>query len=69
MAPERILTNAITKVGSSDRVEYAVKLPTDDGTPVYLPIDSKFHRSVFQSAGYLRVQFSGGDCSLHPAAY
>ncbi len=33
--------NVITKAGSSDRVEFAVKMPGKD-TDVYLPIDSKF---------------------------
>jgi len=49
LAPEQYMTNAITKVGSSDRVEYAVKLPTDDGTPVYLPIDSKFPADLYSN--------------------
>jgi DNA recombination protein RmuC len=34
-------TNIATKKGSSDRVEFAVKLP-GDGDAVYLPIDAKF---------------------------
>ncbi len=33
--------NIITKVGSNDRVEFAVKMPGKE-TDVYLPIDSKF---------------------------
>ena len=49
LAPEQYMTNAITKVGSSDRVEYAVKLPTDDGAPVYLPIDSKFPADLYSN--------------------
>ena len=47
LSPEQYVTNAITKVGSSERVEYAVKLPTDDGAPVYLPIDSKFPADLY----------------------
>jgi len=45
---EQILTseqyeeNIPTKRGSSERVEYAVKLPGDDNDTVYLPIDAKF---------------------------
>lgn len=45
---EQILTkdqyeeNVITKKGSTDRVEFAVCLPGDGHTPVYLPIDAKF---------------------------
>jgi len=49
LAPEQYMTNAVTKVGSSDRVEYAVKLPTDDGAPVYLPIDSKFPADLYSN--------------------
>ena len=45
---EQILTkdqydeNVATKKGSSDRVEFAVRLPGDDDGVVYLPIDAKF---------------------------
>lgn len=35
--------NAITKKGSNDRVEFAIKMPgSDDENTVFLPIDSKF---------------------------
>ena len=35
--------NVVTKKGSSDRVEFAIKMPgKDDDSLVYLPIDSKF---------------------------
>lgn len=49
LSPEQYVTNAITKIGSSERVEYAVKLPTDDGAPVYLPIDSKFPADLYSN--------------------
>lgn len=49
LSPEQYVTNAVTKVGSAERVEYAVKLPTDDGAPVYLPIDSKFPADLYSS--------------------
>lgn len=42
LAPEQYETNVATIPGSRERVEFAVKLPGGDGTPVYLPIDSKF---------------------------
>jgi len=42
LAPEQYDTNVETVPGSGKRVEYALKLPADDGKPVYLPIDSKF---------------------------
>ena len=49
LSPEQYVTNAVTKVGSAERVEYAVKLPTDDGAPVYLPIDSKFPADLYSN--------------------
>jgi len=42
LAPEQYETNVATVPGSSERVEFAVRLPGEDGGPVYLPIDSKF---------------------------
>lgn len=49
LAPEQYETNIVTKLGSAERVEYAVKLPTDDGSPVYLPIDSKFPADLYSN--------------------
>ncbi len=49
LAPEQYVTNAVTKAGSSERVEYAVKLPTDEGVPVMLPIDSKFPADLYSN--------------------
>ena len=42
LSPEQYCENIPTKKGSADRVEFAVKLPGDDGKPVLLPIDAKF---------------------------
>ena len=42
LSPEQYDTNVTTKKGSSNVVEFAVKLPGDGETTVYLPIDSKF---------------------------
>ena len=42
LSPGQYEENIITKKGSSDRVEFAIKMPGQDKTPVYLPIDSKF---------------------------
>ena len=42
LSPEQYETNIATKKGSRDVVEYAIRLPGDGDTPVYLPIDSKF---------------------------
>lgn len=48
LAPEQYETNVVTKKGSRNPVEYAVKLPTEDGSGVYLPIDSKFPGDAYQ---------------------
>ena len=40
--PNQYEENIITKKGSSDRVEFAIKMPGQDKESVYLPIDSKF---------------------------
>ncbi|MCD8141841.1 MAG: DNA recombination protein RmuC [Clostridiales bacterium] len=43
LAPEQYDTNVATIPGSSNRVEFAIRLPgQEDGNVVYLPIDSKF---------------------------
>ena len=42
LAPEQYEKNVNTKKGSRNVVEFAVKLPYDGNTCVYLPIDSKF---------------------------
>ena len=40
--------NVATKPGSTERVEFAVKLPVEDGEPVLLPIDSKFPGDAYE---------------------
>ncbi len=43
LAPEQYDTNVATIPGSSNRVEFAIRLPgQEEGSVVYLPIDSKF---------------------------
>lgn len=42
MPREQYDENIVTKTGSNDRVEFAVKMPGKDERTVYLPIDSKF---------------------------
>ena len=42
LAPEQYEENVVTKPGSANRVEFAVRLPGEDGKCVYLPIDAKF---------------------------
>ena len=42
LAPEQYEENVVTKQRSTERVEFAVKLPAEDDGFIYLPIDSKF---------------------------
>lgn len=42
LSPEQYETNVATVPGSSNRVEFAIRLPGDSEGVVYLPIDSKF---------------------------
>lgn len=47
LSPEQYEENIATKKGSSERVEYAIKLPGDDEGVVYLPIDAKFPADTY----------------------
>ena len=49
LSPEQYEKNVVTRVGSADRVEYAVKLPADSGSPIMLPIDSKFPADLYSN--------------------
>ena len=42
LTPSQYEENVATKVGSNDRVEFAIKLPGQKDGVIYLPIDSKF---------------------------
>ena len=42
LTKEQYETNFVTKKGSRDPVEYAIKMPSSENEFVYLPIDSKF---------------------------
>jgi DNA recombination protein RmuC len=48
--PEQYATNVATVPGSSERVEFAIRLPgrADHGAPVWLPIDAKFPREDYE---------------------
>lgn len=41
--------NVVTKPGSSERVEFAIKLPGQRGETIYLPVDSKFPYEPYNS--------------------
>lgn len=47
MAPEQYLRNVVTVKNSRNPVEYAIKLPAEDGGSVLLPIDSKFPMDAY----------------------
>ncbi len=49
LSTEQYEKNIETKKGSNNIVEYAVKLPVDDGKFIYLPIDSKFPGDTYAS--------------------
>ncbi len=49
LAPEQYDENVRVKPGSSEVVEFAIKLPGEDGSSVYLPIDSKFPGDTYQA--------------------
>jgi DNA recombination protein RmuC len=60
LAPDQYESNVRTKSGSSDQVEFAIKLPGRDdyGTPVWLPIDAKFPKEVYE---HLQEAYDDGD--------
>ncbi len=47
LSSEQYDENVVTRKGSTERVEFAVKLPAEDEGFIYLPIDSKFPGDVF----------------------
>ena len=48
LSPEQYEENVVTVSGSSERVEFAVKLPGESGETVWLPIDSKFPGDTYE---------------------
>lgn len=48
LSPEQYEENIATVHGSRNVVEFAVKLPGEDGETVYLPIDSKFPSDAYR---------------------
>ena len=49
LAPEQYLENAVTVPGSSARVEFAVRMPGEEGHPVLMPVDSKFPADAYMA--------------------
>lgn len=48
LTPDQYLTNAVTKKGSNERVEFAVILPGKDRERVLMPIDAKFPKEDYE---------------------
>lgn len=57
LSPEQYEENIVTKKNSKNPVEFAIKLPNDNNSFVYLPIDSKFPADTYQAL--LNAQESG----------
>ena len=60
LAPEQYETNVATIPGSTQRVEYAIKMPGVDGGTVWLPIDSKFPGDTY---AHLQDAQTSGDAA------
>lgn len=60
LAPEQYQANVKTKEGSTDLVEFAVKLPGRDeaNSTVWLPIDAKFPKDVYEQ---LQTAYDNGE--------
>jgi DNA recombination protein RmuC len=67
LAPDQYEKNVITKQGSSDLVEFAVKLPGKDEerSVMYLPIDAKFPKDAYDQ---LVCAYEQNDSALIEAA-
>ena len=69
LAPDQYDANVACKPGSGERVEYAVRLPGQEGAggaePVWLPIDAKFPLEDYQRM--LEAQGCGDTCAMEQA--
>lgn len=65
LSPEQYDKNVETRQDSGLRVEYAIKMPYDDGTFVYLPIDAKFPTDAYSK---LSEAYEAGEPALIDAA-
>ena len=66
LSPEQYEANVATVPGSKNVVEYAVKLPGEEGAPVYLPIDSKFPGDSYAA---LQDAYESGSAETVQAAF
>lgn len=68
LTPDQYEENAAIVPGSTERVEFAIRLPgrADDATPVLLPIDSKFPQEDYERL--LEAQESGEKADIDGAS-
>ena len=66
LSPTQYEENVATVPGSDNRVEFAVKMPGENGETVYLPIDSKFPGDTYE---HLRDAVDEGDSAAVEAAW
>ena len=64
-APDQYEENVVTKSTGAERVEFAVKLPGENGNYVFLPIDAKFPGDAYAR---LMDAYDTGDATLVEAA-
>lgn len=65
LSPEQYEENAVTRPGTANRVEFAIKLPGEGDQPVYLPIDAKFPADAYH---HLVDAYEAGDSDAIKAA-
>ena len=65
LSPEQYEENAITRPGTANRVEFAIRLPGEGDQPVYLPIDAKFPADAYH---HLVDAYEAGDPDAIKAA-
>ena len=61
LAPDQYESNVITKQGSREVVEFAVKLPGNGDELIWLPIDAKFPKDVYEK---LQDAYDSADSSV-----
>lgn len=76
LAPEQYLENVATVPGSAARVEFAVRMPGEEGHPVLMPVDSKFPadaymalQDAYESADLARVKEAGAQLESRLKAF
>lgn len=66
LAPEQYARDVVTVSGTKNRVEYAIRMPGQDGSAVYLPIDAKFPADLYAK---LQEAKEGGSKEVVEACY